>query len=441
MFHVEHAAPGIARRPRARLLAAVAAMALLFLAQTLAIAGVASKEFNRLWPEAGANEERKLAILDGLSKERTPDAAKILLAVALMANEPAAITERAVAGLAEQEGAPSDAWIKAEAKKAQRWAERAILARAVSRRTSEEAAALLRDLLTDKAWQVQAAAIEGLRGHRTRASIEALIALWLGLDPKRDETPRLSGDLRDTLILLAGKEFETGADAHSWWTANGAAWKPDAKGKGSIEGQELVTGERTPRLFDEVRSRKALLVLDTSGSMRVETGAGKDPKTAPNGLTRFEVMRREVKRVVEELPPSASFGLLGFGTKVTTWKAQLVLASDGNKKGAGRFLDALKADGETNSYGALEEAFKNAEVDTIYFLSDGYPTAGATIDLNKIIADVKKWNGVRNVRIHTIAFVAGNGKPIGIEEGDKSLPKEFMKRLAQENGGRYKLVE
>ena len=318
--------------------------------------------------------------------------------------------------------------------------DRAVIVRAIGRRATAEGAALLREAVKDRTWQVAAAAIEGLRQHKTRETVEALLAFWSGLDPKKDESMRLGADVRDTLLVFTGKDFQTAADAQSWWSGAGASWKPEKSGN-AMEGKELVTGERIPKLFEDVRSRKALLVLDTSGSMRVETGAEKDPKKAPNGLSRFEIMRREVKRVIEELPPSASFGMVQFNTKVSAWKAQLVLASDSNKRGAQKFVDALKSEGETNSHGALEEAFKNAEADTIYFLSDGYPTAGTITDYQKILAEVKKWNNVRNVRIHTIAFVAGNGKPLGIEEGDKSMPTEFMKRLAQENGGRYRLVE
>jgi hypothetical protein len=375
-----------------------------------------------------------------LSDEHSPEAARLLLGIAIAPQEPAPVAERAIEALALQEGTPADGWIQGELRKGSRWAERAVLARAVGRRRSAEAARLLVDLLEDKHWQVAAAAIEALRQHRTRETVEALLALWLGLDAKREETPRLAADVRDALLLILGKEFETAADAQGWWSANASAWKPDPRAREGIEGREAVTTERTPRLFDEVRSRRALIVLDTSASMRVETGVLKDPARAPNGLTRFEVMRREVRRVIDELPPSASFGLLSFGSKVLSWKAQLVLASDPNKRAAGRFVDALKPDGETNSYAALEEAFKNPDADTIYFLSDGYPTVGK-VDFNLILGEVRRWNATRNIRVHTIAFVAGDGKALGIVEGDKSMPKEFMRRLAQENGGRFKLVE
>lgn len=418
----------------------------LFLLFSLALAAAVAHadeagEFARAWSEAGDSEPKKKEALDRLAEAKSVEAARILTSVALGPNEGVAIVDHVLRKLAELEGTPADAWMCAQLERAAgRWPERALLVRGIGRRATAEAGKLLRAALDDKAWQVAAAAIDELRRHASRETVEALLAAWGKLDPKKEESSRLGGDLRDTLLVLTGKDFQTSADAASWWSTNAASWKPPAKPGEVIEEREGVTGERTPRLFDEVRSRRVVLVIDTSASMRVETGAQRDPKKAPNGLSRFEVMRREVKRVIEGLPPNAAFTLITFGDKILPWKPALVTASEDKKRAAKRFIDGLLADGATNSYGALEQAFKVADADTIYFLSDGYPTVGK-IDFNAILGDVRKWNATRNLKVHTIAFIAGNGKPLGIDEGDKSLPREFMRRLAQENGGRYKLVE
>lgn len=397
------------------------------------------KDFHRLWQDAGSDDAKKGEALDTLARARSAEAAKLLLSVALMPNESGAIMDRAITRLAELDGSDGDGWIRDQLKHASKWIDRAILARAVARRTSAETAGLLVGALQDKAWQVQAAALEGLRHHATREVIEALLDYWAKLDPKKDDSVRVGGDARDTALVLIGKDFQTAADAKSWWSANQQGWVPPKKAGDLIESKEGVTQERTPKLFDDITSRRIVLVLDTSGSMLIPTGAAKDAKN-PGGLTRFEVMRREVRRVIEDFPPATTFNIISFSGKVLPWKDKLIGASEGNKRAANKFIDVLKADGETNSYGALEQAFKNAEADTVYFLSDGYPTVGK-VDFNVILAEVRKWNAARNLRIHTIAFIAGNGKPLGIVEGDKALPKEFMRRLAQENGGHYKLVE
>lgn len=396
-------------------------------------------QFSRLWQDAGTDENKKREALDRLATEKSGDAAKLLVAVALMPNEPGGIVDHAIVRLAELEGTDGDAWMREELRRGGRWADRVILVRAIGRRTSADARSLLVTALQDKAWQVEAAAIEALRHHRTREAVEALLDVWSKLDPKHDEAGRLGGDIRDTILVITGKDFQTVADAKSWWSANEKAWQPEKRRTDNVETSEGVTEERTPKLFDDISSRRVLLVIDTSASMRIETGAGKDKKN-PRGLSRFEIMRREVKRVIEDLPQHSTFNLISFGDKVLPWKGQLVSASDTNKRNATKFMDLLKPDGATNSHGALEQAFRNAEVDTVYFLSDGYPTVGKT-DFNFILSEVKRWNVTRNIRIHTIAFVAGDGKPLGVEEGDKKLPKEFMRRLAQENGGRFKIVE
>ena len=61
------------------------------------------------------------------------------------------------------------------------------------------------------------------------------------------------------------------------------------------------------------------------------------------------------------------------------------------------------------------------DVDTVFFLSDGRPTVGAFVDPDDILREVKEANDLRKVIIHTIA--------IG------EFQKDFMKRLAEENGG------
>ncbi len=90
--------------------------------------------------------------------------------------------------------------------------------------------------------------------------------------------------------------------------------------------------------------------------------------------------------------------------------------------------------GKTNSFGALMAALgvdekKGAEkgytvdVDTIFFLSDGYPSYGRFIETDDVLREVRKANQLRGVVIHTIAL--------------GEFEKDFMRRLAHENGGTF----
>lgn len=68
----------------------------------------------------------------------------------------------------------------------------------------------------------------------------------------------------------------------------------------------------------------------------------------------------------------------------------------------------------------MELAFTDPEVDTIYLLTDGYPSVGTIVDGNQLADEVRRWNRLRGIRIHTIAL------------GGKS---DFLERLAKDSGG------
>src|SRR4051812_2848876 len=87
-----------------------------------------SKEFTRVWQDAGEDESKKRAALDRLAKERSAEGAKLLVAVALMPAEAGPIVDHAISRLAELEGSDGDAWMRDQLKRNAHWADRAILA-------------------------------------------------------------------------------------------------------------------------------------------------------------------------------------------------------------------------------------------------------------------------------------------------------------------------
>ena len=103
--------------------------------------------------------------------------------------------------------------------------------------------------------------------------------------------------------------------------------------------------------------------------------------------------------------------------------------------------------GATNIYDALETAFelmgagtaKDRAVepvyDTVFFMTDGRPTSGKVTDPDRILAEVRRWNAARRVRLHVVGM-GGHEKtnPDGGEPEDDVDPA-FLKRLAEENGG------
>ena len=109
-------------------------------------------------------------------------------------------------------------------------------------------------------------------------------------------------------------------------------------------------------------------------------------------------------------------------------------AAQGFRSRAGLAGSAGMAEGKTNTYEALMTALEaggrggydknyRSDVDTIYFLSDGVPTAGKYLEKDDILAEVQRVNSLRRITIHAIC--------IG------EMEHHLMKALAGQNGGRF----
>jgi hypothetical protein len=136
------------------------------------------------------------------------------------------------------------------------------------------------------------------------------------------------------------------------------------------------------------------------------------------------------------LPDDAKFNLVTYSGIVRPWKKSLSKASKSNRKAALEFVKKMEPLGMTNTYGALETAFTDKSVDTIYFLSDGYPTTGKCVQPEEILAAVRRWNAERNITIHTIGLIVGKYK-----NEEHSRLKTFLQNLAGQNGGECRIFE
>lgn len=224
-----------------------------------------------------------------------------------------------------------------------------------------------------------------------------------------------------------------------------------------------------PKLFDPKRSdevtglslfgapvtgKNIVFVIDTSGSMvstdplppgevdasgRGRTGVAGDPSVAAEEKRRLEERERmhrakkELSRVVRSLGSDIHFNIISFDSTVRSWKPSMVPATDANKKSALDYIESMKAEGITVTDEALETAFSDLRVDTVYLITDGAPThvgtttAGMPPDapqlIQEILERVRDLNFLRGVRIFTLGF-------IGAEE-------EFLKKLSAEHAGVY----
>jgi hypothetical protein len=255
------------------------------------------------------------------------------------------------------------------------------------------AAPLLAGRLGDPVWQVRLAAAHGLGVVRAKDSIPALIAA-LG----KEERLRIRKTIGEALFRLTGEDFGELKDLwERWWRERGDGFALPAK---APERKEAARGgeRRTVATFYgvPVDSDRVAFVLDVSSSMG-GTGFGQ-------GTTELERAVKETLKVVNALPPSAKANVIVFETEVRRWKKELATLGASTRKALERFLVAQKPSGSTNLYDALEAALLMRDVETIYLLSDGQPTAGRITDDDEIVEAVRRLNRDTRAAVHCVSL-------------------------------------
>ncbi len=330
-----------------------------------------------------------------------------------------------------------------------KWPVQLMAAEALAQLGARETAGSLEALLDHKQWQVRLTAVEALTRLQALPSVARLI------DCLEIESGRLHSELESALRSLTGESI--GGDARLWrdWLAvHGPALADGSYRKPS--GQHATV----PRAFGTffgipVDSEQVLFVIDFSKSMqrgfprlpveeRVATGEdGEDPhpELQVAGETRIAEAQEQTLRVLAALPRSADFGVMVYHWGVEMLTDGMVAAKARTvERTAGELLEQPLGLG-TNIFDALERAYdltgtgkleKNARmpVDTIYFLSDGSPTSGRYAKHAKILEQVKHWNRLRKLRIHTVLIR-------DVEDTGPRQADRFMLQLAALTGGQF----
>ena len=282
-------------------------------------------------------------------------------------------------------------------------------------------------LLGDPSRQVRQSAIRALGTVRSTDSVGPLVARL------QKEEGVLQADIADALAKLTGREFGLHADLWAqWWsgidpahyeipTAEGVAFlrghRRAQSGGGGWDGPDTKPGGR---LFPvRTPSRAIVFVIDCSGSMEalVTERERWEGEKFPD-FSRMEIVKAELAREVESLPANVRFNIIAFATDVRSWKASLQPANVMVKYAAKEWIKNLHAlggssradlataglpgasgieQGKTNAFDALRVAlgvedlrtadanYAKTEVDTIFFLSDGRPTAGTYVDPDDVL--------------------------------------------------------
>ena len=191
---------------------------------------------------------------------------------------------------------------------------------------------------------------------------------------------------------------------------------------GSVEDSEEDPPEIVIFYGQSYEASAIVFALDESGSM------------GDNG--RWLIQSRELGRAIAELGRETQFGIVYYGSRVTTFRRYPVPATDENKKRGKAFVKSRRPEGDTcigeGVVKALEIARKSEhKYRVVMVTSDGRPDVCGTGDRatsaqeRQILANTKKANPGGQVRVHTI-YVGRDTERAAID---------FLRRLATAHSG------
>lgn len=244
-----------------------------------------------------------------------------------------------------------------------------------------------------------------------------------------ESSRRVAWEMREALWRMTGEPLGFGKQWQNWW-------KDQAETFQFPTSAEIVrrTAERERREASQVtrsfrgvavdsrffglrlKTNSVAFVVDVSGSMQERLPGDRREK----GPTRMEVAKKELRSCLEALESGTRFNVIAFSDFVESWREEAPVLDEASFGDVEEFVDGLRPLMRTKMYAALETAFRDRNIDTIFVLSDGEPTDRTPGEIREA---VQRWNAGRHVVIHTIAV--GPRFPL-------------LRWLAEDSGGEYR---
>jgi hypothetical protein len=159
------------------------------------------------------------------------------------------------------------------------------------------------------------------------------------------------------------------------------------------------TGALSVAPAETLGARRIVFVCDATGTML--------------GL-KFKLLQRQLIRAMGNLSREQSFNVIFFqgGDNEAEWRrpfsTKLEAADDATKEKARVFLEDHSVQGKgTNPLPALRMAFQQ-KPELVFFLTDG--EFNNVVGYEQVLAEVRKLNGQKQVRVNTIAFISDDPK-------------------------------
>ena len=214
----------------------------------------------------------------------------------------------------------------------------------------------------------------------------------------------------------------------SWWKSRKQPWLEG--GKPASEENQPEEDEGQTRVVEyhgvPIDSNRIVFVSDVSGGMSRTL----DGEFDGSGPRRLEVARKELLRVLGELPAESLVQVIYFASlRIPVLPAPQLLARCHKvlmKRIGEQGVPQGRGESRGNLYGPLRAALLEPGIDTVILLTEGAATEGRIHDGNRLCWHVQRWNRWSRVRVHVLSVGRLSG-------GNRA----FLEKLASENGGEF----
>ncbi len=196
----------------------------------------------------------------------------------------------------------------------------------------------------------------------------------------------------------------------------------------------------------DIQARSVIFVVDSSNSMKGAPGESKKKDSKKKeGATKFEIMKKELKKAIGGLPDGALVNIVDFNALVYVMSPRMLELGPSTRPEVEAYIDRMRMFFATNICEALSMAMMIAHgilggdvatgreskaVDAIFFLTDGKPVVPQRFrqehgvsKTKEILSRVRFWNQDLRIPVHVIGIGAGEG--------------DFLPTLAKEHKGKY----
>ncbi len=214
----------------------------------------------------------------------------------------------------------------------------------------------------------------------------------------------------------------------SWWKSRKKQWLTG--GKPTAEKGESAEEEGKTRVVEyhgvPIDSKRIVFVSDVSGGMSRTL----DGEFDGSGPRRLEVARKELLRVLDELPAESLVQVMFFASlRIPVLPSPQILARCHKvlkKRINEQGVPQGRGEARGNLYGPLRAAIMEPGIDTVILLTEGAATEGRIHDGDRLCWHVERWNRWSRVRVHVLSVGRLSG-------GNRA----FLEKLAVENGGEF----